>query len=64
MSRIICITGWFKKYDKYGFPTSDKEFLVSHGINEDDDSIVVLPNEHPECLGAKFDKTLGEYVIE
>lgn len=64
MSRIICITGWFDKLDKQGYKTGDKEFLVSHGIEEHTDKIVILPCEHPNILGAIYDKKLCEYVIE
>lgn len=61
MSRIILITG---KYDTYiNGIKGEKEFVVSHGINEDTGISIVLPNEHPMKLGGKFDIELGEWVI-
>ena len=58
---IICITGWFTKYDRFGLPNG-KEFLVSHGVNEYLENIV-LPQEHPKDLGAIYDTYLGEWII-
>lgn len=37
--------------------------IVSHGINLDNDEVVVLPQEEPYILGAVFDLDIGEYVI-
>lgn len=63
MGRIICVTGIFDVY-KDGIPTGEKEFVVSHGVCEATGRGVVLQSEHPAKLGAKFDKTLGAWVIE
>lgn len=62
MGRIICITGWFDIF-KDGHPTGQKEFTVSHGIDEDTDKHVILPCEHPKTLGATYDDTIKEWVI-
>lgn len=35
--------------------TGQRRMLVSHGVNLDTDRIVVLPQEHPEAIGAKFE---------
>jgi hypothetical protein len=59
---IICITGWFTKYDKFGIPNG-KEFIVSHGINENLES-VILPQVHPKELNAEFDELIGEWIIK
>jgi hypothetical protein len=63
MSRVICITGTFDVL-KRGVPTGAKEFVVSHGINEETGRTVILPTEHPAQLGAKFDRQLHEWVLE
>ena len=63
MSRIICITGIFPKYDRRNVKIGE-EFVVSHGIDEHTMRNVILPCEHPARLGAKFDSQLGEWVIE
>jgi hypothetical protein len=60
---IICVTGWFKKYDRDGVYTGKREFVVSHGIDFETDEHVILPCEHPDVLGAKYDTEIGEYVI-
>ena len=61
---IICITGWFDIYDRQGYKTGKKEFVVSHGIDTDNnDKIVVLPSEHPRDLGAIFSEEIRERVI-
>jgi len=64
MASIICITGYYDKCDVNGIPTGRKELLVSHGINADTDSVVILPQIHPHSLGAVFNPVIGEYVIE
>lgn len=59
MGKIICIC------EKYEIEDRDRsELLVSYGIDENTEKIIVLQNEHPSKLGAKFDHTLGEYVIQ
>ena len=59
---IVCVTGDFPTYDREGHPTGKKEFVVSHGIDEAGRT-VILPNEPPTRLGAKFSTTLGEWVL-
>lgn len=61
---IICVTGYFDKYDKNGFKTGEKEFLVSHGIDSNTDYPVTLPCVHPSVLGAVFDTAYNEYVLK
>ena len=61
---IVVICGFFEKEDSFGYPTGEKEFGVSHGIDMNTDQIVILPSvSHPEELGAKFDQNLGEWVV-
>lgn len=61
---IVVVCGLFEKYDFLGYPTGEKEFGVSHGIDMNTDQFVILPHvSHPESLGAKFDQQLGEWVI-
>jgi len=60
MSRIILITGIFPVYDR---AKVREEFVVSHGVDEFGRN-VILPTVHPACLGAKFDKEIGEWVLE
>jgi hypothetical protein len=64
MSRVILITGFFDVLDSYGHPTGEKEFLASHGIDEDTGKFVIVSQDHPNNLGAKFDNVIGEFVIE
>jgi hypothetical protein len=56
---IIVITNreWNDRTGKY-------ETIVSHGIDEDTLKNVVLPQERPVDIGAKFDKDLNEWVLE
>lgn len=42
-----------------GFP----RLIVSHGIDLETDLTVILPNVHPEEIGAKIDLNTGEYVL-
>lgn len=63
MSRIICITSWFDIYNRQGTKTGEKEFTVSHRIDEDTGDAVVLPCEHPDKLGAVWDEGIREYVL-
>ena len=62
MSRIILITGIFPVYDRWGAKVRE-EFVVSHGVDEFGRN-VILPTEQPAHLGAKFDKEIGEWVLE
>lgn len=63
MSRIICIADWFDVINR-GINTGRKEYVVSHGIDEDTGRHVILPSEHPSKLGAKIDPEINEWVIE
>jgi len=64
MNRIILIVGNFPIYDANGQSTGKTEYLVSHGIDEHTLKNVILPNEHPAKLGATYDHTLQEWVLE
>lgn len=65
MSRLILITDWFDKYDRYGYKTSEKELLVSYAVDEDSGETVVVPNNPITWFdGAKIDLELNEYVLE
>ena len=59
---IICITGWFDSYDKYG-KTGKKEFVVSHGVDPVTGRDVCLPSEHPKHLGCVWSEDYMEYVL-
>ena len=61
---ILCITGWFDKCDESGYKTGHKEFIASHGICLKSGNLIILPQEHPDFLGAKFDEEYGEYIIK
>ena len=64
MSRIILITGYFDVYDNDGYPTGEKEFIVSHGFYEDTFKYVVVENVHPRNItGAYFDAELHEWCV-
>ena len=39
------------------------ELVVSHGIDDMTDRVVVMPSCHPSEVGAVFDSNVGEYVI-
>lgn len=60
---IICVTAWFDKYDKFGYRTGEKEFLVSHGVDSETDENIILPFQHPEEIGAKYNYDIGEWVL-
>ena len=38
--------------------------IVSHGVDEDTLKDIILPQEHPLDLGAKFNRDLMEWVLE
>lgn len=63
MGRIILVTGFFSVFDSYGTEI-DKEFVVSHGVDEETGRNVVVQCEHPTRLGAKFDTDLQEWVLD
>lgn len=54
---IICIC----YYEKNKI-LNRKELIVSHGINEYLEN-VVLPQVHPLELGAEFNEDLGEWIL-
>lgn len=55
---IVIVT---KEREKY---TGNYREIVSHGIDLDnEDSIVVLPQEPPDWVGAIFNNEVGEYVL-
>ncbi len=62
MGRIICVASNFPII-RNGVEVG-REFVTSHGIDEDTLQDVVLQNVHPTKLGATFDRELGEWVIE
>jgi hypothetical protein len=62
MGRIILITGVFDIYD--GAIKIGEEFVVSHGIDEDTNQVVIVQSVHPTQLGGVFDPKLNEWVIE
>lgn len=39
--------------------TQRMELIVSHGIDERTDKVIILPNEHPRDLGGVWDDALG-----
>lgn len=43
--------------------TGRKETLVSHGVNLKTDKAVVLPQETPQSMGARFDRDMGEWLL-
>lgn len=59
---IICVTGTFPIYDRYG-KTGKTEYVVSHGIDSETDRSVVLPCVHPRELGAILKSGIG-WVIK
>jgi hypothetical protein len=63
---ILLVTGWFAKRDKYGcLSSTEKEFLVSHGIDGRTMKQVTLDNRPPwEYPGAYFHAELQEWVID
>ena len=43
--------------------TGVEEIIASHGVDERTGRTVILPQERPEQLGARFDDEIGEYVL-
>lgn len=43
--------------------TGINEEIVSHGVNTETQQQIVLPWISPQELGAKFDKSIGEYIL-
>ena len=62
-AKIILITGNFPLYDKYGYPTEETEYVVSHGIDEKTLRNVTVPCVHPSELGAQRDSE-GWYILK
>lgn len=44
--------------------TGREERIVSHGIDMATDRPVILPCEKPEVIGARYNQSLGEFVLE
>lgn len=38
--------------------------ICSHNIDVDTGKIIILPNDSPERIGAKWDFEIGEFVLE
>lgn len=58
---IILVCGNFPIYER-GVKVGS-EFVASHGVDSITLENVVVPQEHPERLGAKFDRNIGEWVL-
>lgn len=63
MSDILAIANWEDELDLYGYPTGKRTLVSSHGVDLSTDEPVVLPNEHPMHLGARFDDQYMEWII-
>lgn len=61
---IILVTGMFPIYDENGYETGRFEFGTSHGYDTETGSTVVTSGEPPKYLGAKWNDTIGEWVID
>jgi hypothetical protein len=61
---IVLITGWFPVYDRNGYPTGEKEFGTSHGVDLATGQDTITSTEHPQKLGAVFNHEMLEWVIE
>jgi len=61
---IVLVTGWFRKYDRNGQPTGEKEFCTSHGVDMDTGETIITSCDHPKVLGAVWDEVMMEWVIE
>ena len=58
---IILVCGDFPIYE-HGVKVGS-EFVASHGVDSITLENVIVPQEHPESLGAKFDRNIGEWVL-
>ncbi len=56
--RIIVITT--TETDRHG----RRQLIASHGVGERSLRSVTLSTDHPSVLGAVFDSTVGEWVLE
>lgn len=61
---IIVIANKEKELDRYGLPTGKMLTVASHGIDIDTGQTIVLEQCHPQQLGAKFDLTIDEWVLQ
>jgi hypothetical protein len=57
---LIC--GWYDIFDHKGVSTGKKEFIVSHGVDEVTMNNIVLPQVHPNLLGARYSIEKGWYL--
>ena len=64
MGKVVVITEYFDVWDIHGYPTGEKEFLVSHGIDTETMETIPLPGVLPDELGATYDSTINEWVLE
>lgn len=60
---IILVTFMEKEEDATGYPTGKTRLIVSHGIDENMKT-VILPQEHPTTLGARWSRTFNEWVLD
>jgi len=60
---ILLITKYFETLDAY-MAYGKKELLVDYGIDLETGQTVVLPNITPKEIGAVFDVTYNEYILE
>lgn len=49
---------------EYNKKTCKKELIASHGVDIDTGKNVILSQDHPSLLGAKFSDAYGEWIIE
>lgn len=61
---IIVIADVWDVTDHLNIPTGKKELLVSHGYDTYTGKTIILPQEHPRHIGAKFDMEMGEWVMD
>ena len=60
---LILICDWFPVY-KNGIPTGEKEYVASQGVDYLTGKTIIVQCEHPSRLGAKWNESFGEWVIE
>jgi len=59
---VILICDWFDVIGRDGIKTGRKEYTVSHGVDLDTGSNVILPCDHPRELGAT--NRNGEWYLD
>jgi len=65
MSYTVLITEMHQPTDKYGYPEGRKELYVSHGVDSETLSNVILPFEPLTYFtGRKYYSTIGEWILE